>query len=89
MRSCDCNQWQELRLKQLGYTGTQYPEERLGVELPEFLFCPWCGVRLNAPCANCGEPSNKDKGNTIYWQDEENYCSVECGLKMVKGGSTA
>lgn len=78
MRSCNCEAWLT------DYNGIEDSAPQCS-----FLFCPWCGVRLNAPCANCGEPSNKNTGNTLYWQDEENYCSVECGLKMVKGGSAA
>ena len=80
MRSCDCEDYKRI------IDALNGEQDAITLDSKYFLFCPWCGVRLNAPCAYCEELSNKNTGKTIYWQEEENYCTVECGLKMMKGG---
>ncbi|HDZ27357.1 MAG TPA: hypothetical protein ENH65_12710 [Candidatus Aminicenantes bacterium] len=80
-RYCKCDQWKELEEKRLSHIGTISPQETRSVELSSFLFCPWCGVRLVSPCWHCGSPSDEQTGNTLYWEGEKNFCSVECVME--------
>jgi len=90
VRNCGCEKWEDGVKAVNGPITLQSVRSGGAYEFDQdyvFLFCPWCGLRLNAPCANCGEPSNKNNKNTIYWQEDENYCTVECGVKVMEGGN--
>ncbi|HDZ27029.1 MAG TPA: hypothetical protein ENH65_11035 [Candidatus Aminicenantes bacterium] len=89
-RYCTCDQWEKgikavsgpIHLQSLR-SGGQYQFDQDYI----FLFCPWCGVRLVSPCRHCGSPSNEKTGNTLYWEDEKNFCSPECVMEdYVKEG---
>jgi len=73
-RHCKCEKW-EL------FSG-MYDVPKWSESGTEFLFCPWCGVRLIAPCHICGTPSNEHTGNTLYWYEDMDFCSVACTRKL-------
>lgn len=84
-RHCKCEKWEEgfkavdgpMALQSIRSGGKyQFNQDYI------FLFCPWCGVRLIAPCYICGEPSNTHTGNTLYWYEDKDFCSAACTRKL-------
>ena len=69
-RHCKCEEWKNQRA------------QSSAVLHWNFLFCPWCGVRLIAPCHTCGIPSNEHTSNTLYWYGDKDFCSAACARKL-------
>ncbi len=67
--SCRCDRW-------------KIDFDKINAMKISFLFCPWCGLRLTAPCHICEAPSNTHTGNTLYWYEEKNFCSATCARKL-------
>jgi len=78
MRNCKCKKWQaELKkVEDLKAQGVDWTSEH------SFFFCPYCGVRLIAPCYTCGIPANTHTGNTLYWYEDKDFCSASCARKL-------
>lgn len=57
-------------------------QDAITLDSTYFLFCPWCGDRLVAPCVVCEKDSDESTGKTLYWSEEINFCSPGCVMQF-------